>query len=63
MGANAPTGAAGNLDFLCNSPQFQALRAMVQANPKILQVCFDACTHAYISTQTQGCARFCSVFG
>ncbi|XP_049375022.1 ubiquitin receptor RAD23d-like isoform X3 [Solanum verrucosum] len=28
---------AGNLDFLSNSPQFQALRAMVQANPQILQ--------------------------
>ncbi|XP_022733102.1 ubiquitin receptor RAD23c-like isoform X2 [Durio zibethinus] len=28
---------AGNLDFLRNSPQFQALRAMVQANPQILQ--------------------------
>ncbi|KAC9456374.1 hypothetical protein E3N88_45794 [Mikania micrantha] len=41
MGANAPAGAAGNLDFLRNSPQayilFQALRAMVQANPQILQ--------------------------
>ncbi|BFG26339.1 hypothetical protein CerSpe_126130 [Prunus speciosa] len=34
MGANA---GAGNLDFLRNSPQFQALRAMVQANPQILQ--------------------------
>ncbi|CAN4079992.1 unnamed protein product [Withania somnifera] len=28
---------AGNLDFLRNSPQFRALRAMVQANPQILQ--------------------------
>ncbi|KAK9903801.1 hypothetical protein M0R45_000911 [Rubus argutus] len=28
---------AGNLDFLRDSPQFQALRAMVQANPQILQ--------------------------
>ncbi|XP_010553921.1 PREDICTED: ubiquitin receptor RAD23d isoform X2 [Tarenaya hassleriana] len=28
---------AGNLDFLRNSQQFQALRAMVQANPQILQ--------------------------
>ncbi|XP_076945120.1 ubiquitin receptor RAD23d-like [Bidens hawaiensis] len=37
MGANATAGAAGNLDFLRNSPQFQALRAMVQANPQILQ--------------------------
>nr|KAJ0188990.1 hypothetical protein LSAT_V11C800451110 [Lactuca sativa] len=36
MGTNAPVGAAGNLDFLRNSPQFQALRAMVQVNPKIL---------------------------
>ncbi|KAL5994600.1 Ubiquitin receptor RAD23d [Asimina triloba] len=34
MGSNA---GAGNLDFLRNSPQFQALRAMVQANPQILQ--------------------------
>ncbi|XP_015066493.1 ubiquitin receptor RAD23d isoform X2 [Solanum pennellii] len=34
VGSNA---AAGNLDFLSNSPQFQALRAMVQANPQILQ--------------------------
>ncbi|KAF3443894.1 hypothetical protein FNV43_RR13584 [Rhamnella rubrinervis] len=34
MGANA---GAGNLDFLRNSQQFQALRAMVQANPQILQ--------------------------
>ncbi|XP_004233495.2 ubiquitin receptor RAD23d isoform X1 [Solanum lycopersicum] len=34
VGANA---GAGNLDFLSNSPQFQALRAMVQANPQILQ--------------------------
>ncbi|KAL8196375.1 hypothetical protein R6Q57_024670 [Mikania cordata] len=41
MGANAPAGAAGNLDFIRNSPHayilFQALRAMVQANPQILQ--------------------------
>ncbi|CAN4083217.1 unnamed protein product [Withania somnifera] len=29
--------SAGNLDFLRNSPQFQGLRAMVQANPQILQ--------------------------
>ncbi|XVE53309.1 hypothetical protein DITRI_Ditri02bG0193700 [Diplodiscus trichospermus] len=29
---------AGTLDFLRNSQQFQALRAMVQANPQILQV-------------------------
>lgn len=34
MGSN--TGA-GTLDFLRNSQQFQALRAMVQANPQILQ--------------------------
>ncbi|XP_060191177.1 ubiquitin receptor RAD23c-like isoform X2 [Lycium barbarum] len=34
VGSNA---GAGNLDFLRNSPQFQALRAMVQANPQILQ--------------------------
>ncbi|KAJ6421437.1 hypothetical protein OIU84_028752 [Salix udensis] len=33
-GSNA---GAGNLDFLRNSQQFQALRAMVQANPQILQ--------------------------
>lgn len=32
------TGAgAGSLDFLRNNQQFQALRAMVQANPQILQ--------------------------
>ncbi|KAI3749364.1 hypothetical protein L2E82_19974 [Cichorium intybus] len=38
MGTNAHAGgAAGNLDFLLNSPQFQALRVMVQANPQILQ--------------------------
>ncbi|CAN0876373.1 Ubiquitin receptor RAD23c [Linum grandiflorum] len=36
--AGAAGGAgAGNLDFLRNSQQFQALRAMVQANPQILQ--------------------------
>ncbi|XP_051149052.1 ubiquitin receptor RAD23c-like [Andrographis paniculata] len=34
-GSNA--GGANPLDFLRNSPQFQALRAMVQANPQILQ--------------------------
>ncbi|GMN57088.1 hypothetical protein TIFTF001_026205 [Ficus carica] len=28
---------AGNLDFLRNSQQFQAMRAMVQADPQILQ--------------------------
>lgn len=42
LGAGAGAGAgagvgAGNLDFLRDSPQFQALRAMVQANPQILQ--------------------------
>lgn len=35
LGSNA--GGANPLDFLRNSPQFQALRAMVQANPQILQ--------------------------
>ncbi|XP_050228497.1 ubiquitin receptor RAD23c isoform X2 [Mercurialis annua] len=35
MGSNA--SSAGTLDFLRNSQQFQALRAMVQANPQILQ--------------------------
>ncbi|KAJ6988022.1 ubiquitin receptor RAD23d-like isoform X2 [Populus alba x Populus x berolinensis] len=35
MGSGA--GGAGTLDFLRNSQQFQALRAMVQANPQILQ--------------------------
>ncbi|XP_010647738.1 ubiquitin receptor RAD23c isoform X1 [Vitis vinifera] len=35
VGSN-PAGA-GTLDFLRNSQQFQALRAMVQANPQILQ--------------------------
>ncbi|CAH8329997.1 unnamed protein product [Eruca vesicaria subsp. sativa] len=34
--ADAGAGA-GNLDFLRNSQQFQALRTMVQANPQILQ--------------------------
>ncbi|KAL2531589.1 Ubiquitin receptor RAD23d [Abeliophyllum distichum] len=34
LGSNA---SAGTLDFLRNSQQFQALRAMVQANPQILQ--------------------------
>ncbi|GMH04305.1 hypothetical protein Nepgr_006144 [Nepenthes gracilis] len=34
VGSNA---SAGSLDFLRNSQQFQALRAMVQANPQILQ--------------------------
>ncbi|KAL1569802.1 Ubiquitin receptor RAD23d [Salvia divinorum] len=34
MGSNA---GDGNLDFLRNSQQFQALRAVVQANPQILQ--------------------------
>nr|AFK43607.1 unknown [Lotus japonicus] len=33
---SGPAGA-GSLDFLRNSQQFQALRAMVQANPQILQ--------------------------
>ncbi|KAL7101752.1 hypothetical protein ACP275_08G074100 [Erythranthe tilingii] len=35
MGSNA--GGGNNLDFLRNSQQFQALRAVVQANPQILQ--------------------------
>ncbi|ESQ49861.1 hypothetical protein EUTSA_v10020817mg [Eutrema salsugineum] len=34
VGANP---GAGTLDFLRNSQQFQALRAMVQANPQVLQ--------------------------
>ncbi|CAI9766930.1 unnamed protein product [Fraxinus pennsylvanica] len=34
LGSNA---SAGTFDFLRNSQQFQALRAMVQANPQILQ--------------------------
>lgn len=34
VGSNA---SAGTLDFLRNSQQFQAFRAMVQANPQILQ--------------------------
>ncbi|GFY82878.1 Rad23 UV excision repair protein family [Actinidia rufa] len=34
VGSNA---SPGNLDFLRNSQQFQALRTMVQANPQILQ--------------------------
>ncbi|GLU04755.1 hypothetical protein SLE2022_218870 [Rubroshorea leprosula] len=35
MGSGA--ASAGSLEFLRNSQQFQALRAMVQANPQILQ--------------------------
>lgn len=35
IGSN--TGGANTLEFLRNSQQFQALRAMVQANPQILQ--------------------------
>ncbi|KAI3906373.1 hypothetical protein MKW92_017899, partial [Papaver armeniacum] len=35
LGANA--AGAGSLDFLRNNQQFQALRAMVQQNPQILQ--------------------------
>ncbi|KAF7808894.1 ubiquitin receptor RAD23c-like [Senna tora] len=39
VGAATGTGGAGagNLDFLRNSQQFQALRALVQSNPQILQ--------------------------
>ncbi|KAF4360834.1 hypothetical protein F8388_015157 [Cannabis sativa] len=39
IGGSGATGAAsaGTLDFLRNSQQFNALRAMVQANPQILQ--------------------------
>ncbi|KAM7276736.1 hypothetical protein ACFE04_018602 [Oxalis oulophora] len=38
LGAGAADAApAGNLDFLRNSQQFQALRSLVQANPQILQ--------------------------
>ncbi|GMY18345.1 ubiquitin receptor RAD23c-like isoform X2 [Fagus crenata] len=36
-GAGAGAGGAGTLEFLRNSQQFQALRAVVQANPQILQ--------------------------
>ncbi|QCE08631.1 ubiquitin receptor RAD23c-like [Vigna unguiculata] len=36
VGGSGAAGA-GSLDFLRNSQQFQALRAMVQANPQILQ--------------------------
>ncbi|XP_015895792.2 ubiquitin receptor RAD23b [Ziziphus jujuba] len=36
-GAGAGAGGLGSLDFLRTNPQFQALRAMVQANPQILQ--------------------------
>ncbi|XP_031122306.1 ubiquitin receptor RAD23c-like [Ipomoea triloba] len=35
--ASSNTGGANTLEFLRNSQQFQALRAMVQANPQILQ--------------------------
>ncbi|KAM2084328.1 hypothetical protein ACFX1R_022176 [Malus domestica] len=34
---NVGAGGAGNLDFLRDNQQFQALRSMVQANPQILQ--------------------------
>ncbi|XP_068332783.1 ubiquitin receptor RAD23c-like isoform X1 [Pyrus communis] len=37
VGVGAGAGAAGNLDFLRDNQQFQALRSMVQANPQILQ--------------------------
>ncbi|KAK7275243.1 hypothetical protein RIF29_16352 [Crotalaria pallida] len=37
VGSGAAGAGAGSLDFLRNSQQFQALRAMVQANPQILQ--------------------------
>ncbi|KAI4385929.1 hypothetical protein MLD38_003914 [Melastoma candidum] len=37
VGAGAGAAGANTLDFLRNSQQFQALRAMVQANPQILQ--------------------------
>ena len=55
MGGNAPAGAGagGNLDFLRNSPQFQAFRTMVQANPQILQVSIfslNICIFLYMST-------------
>ncbi|EPS71284.1 hypothetical protein M569_03474, partial [Genlisea aurea] len=36
LGSNVG-GGANTLEFLRNTPQFQALRAMVQANPQILQ--------------------------
>ncbi|ONK70497.1 uncharacterized protein A4U43_C05F34320 [Asparagus officinalis] len=35
--ASLGAGNDGSLDFLRNNPQFQMLRAMVQANPQILQ--------------------------
>lgn len=37
VGSGGAGAGAGALDFLRNSEQFQALRAMVQANPQILQ--------------------------
>jgi hypothetical protein len=36
MGAGGE-GGGGILDFLRDNPQFQAIRAMVQGNPQILQ--------------------------
>ncbi|XP_071725218.1 ubiquitin receptor RAD23b-like [Rutidosis leptorrhynchoides] len=36
-GAAVDNEALGDLEFLRNNPQFQALRSMVQANPQILQ--------------------------
>lgn len=45
VGSNA---GAGNLDFLRNSPQFQALQAMVQANPQILQLWDIICYNQFV---------------
>ncbi|OIW02271.1 hypothetical protein TanjilG_15154 [Lupinus angustifolius] len=39
---NIGAAGPGSLDFLHNSQQFQALRAMMQANPQLLQVFFFA---------------------
>ena len=36
-GGGEGTGTSGILDFLRENPQFQAIRAMVQGNPQILQ--------------------------
>ncbi len=38
LGAQGGPGGQGTFDFLTQHPQFQTLRAMVQANPQLLQV-------------------------
>ena len=38
QGGGGMPGAPGTFDFLTQHPQFRTLRAMVQANPQLLQV-------------------------